>query len=206
MRRCRWNKGGSHSPAVRPSPSELLIECVGVNPTRAGVMEILKLMGADVEIVKLRDSGGEPVADLLVRSSPLRGVAVPRELVANAIDEFPVLFVAAACAEGVTELSGASELRFKESDRIGVMADGLAACGVAVEAKPDGLTIHGGGRGGVRGGRVDSCGDHRVAMSFAVAGCVSERGVTVVGCENVDTSFPGFVQTAGEAGFDLEVA
>ena len=182
--------------------SELRIECVGVNPTRTGVLEILKRMGANVELAGLRSWNGEPVADLHVRFAPLHGITVPQALVANAIDEFPVLFVAAACADGVTELSGASELRVKESDRIGAMAEGLAACGVAVEEKADGITICG---NGVIGGQVDSRGDHRVAMSFAVAGCASECGVTVAGCENVDTSFPGFAQTAGEAGFDLEV-
>ncbi len=185
---------------------ELLIDNVGVNPTRTGVIDILKLMGADVEIVRRRDQpgrgrAGEAVADLRVRASRLHGIAIPRELVANAIDEFPVLFVAAACAEGVTELSAAAELRLKESDRIQAMADGLAACGVAVATRPDGLTVTG---GGIEGGRVDSRGDHRVALAFAVAGAVSRRGVAIDGCEYMDTSFPDFAATARAAGLDLE--
>ena len=185
---------------------ELLIENVGVNPTRTGLITILKMMGADVEIVHGRDSAGcgfadEAVADLRVRASRLHGVTIPRGMVAGAIDEFPALFVAAACAEGVTELGGAAELRFKESDRIRAMADGLSACGVRVEEKPDGLTVTG---GGIEGGEVDSHGDHRVAMAFAVAGAASRRGVTITGCEQVDTSFPGFVTTARALGLDLE--
>lgn len=182
---------------------ELRVENVGVNPTRGGVIDILKLMGGDIEVTESRNLSGEPVADLIVRASPLHGVAIPDELVAGAIDEFPVLFVAAACAEGVTELTGARELRFKESDRIQVMAEGLSTCGVSVETSPDGVRIQG---GGIRGGRIDSRGDHRVAMSFAVAGSVSERGVVIDGCESIDTSFPGFAATAAAAGLDLEPA
>ena len=180
---------------------ELHLENVGVNPTRTGILDILKLMGGDIEVTESRSLSGEPVADLIVRASSLRGVTIPRELIAGAIDEFPVLFVAAACAEGVTELNGAEELRFKESDRIQVMAEGLAACGVEVETSPGGIRIQG---GGVTGGRVDSHGDHRVAMSFAVAGSASERGVFIDGCESIDTSFPGFAATAVGVGLDLE--
>ncbi len=187
--------------AVLAAEGELLIENVGVNPTRTGALEILKAMGAKIEVSAKRGRGGEPIADLLVRAAPLQGIVIPRELVANAIDEFPVLFVAAACAEGTTELHDAAELRLKESDRIQAMADGLAACGVGVETRPDGLTIRG---GGIKGGRVNSRGDHRVAMAFAVAGSVSERGVVIDGCDNIDTSFPDFVATAAAAGFDLE--
>ncbi len=180
---------------------ELLVEGVGVNPTRAGVIDLLKMMGADIGIAGRRKFNGEDVADICVRASRLHGIVVPHELVANAIDEFPVLLVAAACADGTTELSGAAELRFKESDRIRAMAEGLAACGVAVRTTRDGLTVQG---GGIEGGRVDSHGDHRVAMSFAVAGSASARGVAIDGCANIDTSFPGFVATARAAGLDLE--
>ena len=181
--------------------SDVLIRNVGVNPTRSGVIDILMMMGADIEMADWRTLGGEPVADLRVRSSRLHGVCVPRELVANAIDEFPVLFIAAACADGVTELSDAAELRFKESDRIQAMADGLAACGIDVEARSDGLAVQG---GAIKGGRVDSCGDHRIAMSFAVAGGVSERGIAVDDCSNIQTSFPDFVAVARSVGLDME--
>ena len=180
---------------------ELMIERVGINPTRTGVIDILRRMGADIEIVDCRNLGCEVVADLLVRSSPLRGVVISGEAVANAIDEFPILFVAAACAEGTTELSGAAELRFKESDRIRVMAEGLAACGVDVESRPDGLAIQG---GGIKGGHVNSHGDHRVAMSFVVAGSAARESVAVDGCASIDTSFPDFFTTVRKVGFILE--
>ena len=143
--------------------SDLLLEHVGMNPTRDGVINILRLMGADIEVSNAREVGGEPVADLRVRSAPLKGIRIPQDQVPLAIDEFPVLFVAAACAQGETVLTGAEELRVKESDRIQVMADGLGALGVDARPTADGIVIQGGEIGG---GRVDSHGDHRIAMAF----------------------------------------
>ncbi len=181
--------------------SELLLEHVGVNPTRTGVLEILRLMGADIEILNPRQIGGEPVADLRVRSACLHGIDIPAELVPLAIDEFPVLFVAAACAEGRTRLSGAEELRVKESDRIQVMADGLQALGIEVEPSADGMLIQG---GRLSGGRVDSGGDHRIAMSFAMAALRAAGPIVVDDCANVNTSFPGFVALASGVGLGIE--
>ncbi len=180
--------------------SDLLLERVGINPTRTGVIDILRLMGADIAMSDPREEGGEPVADLRVRSAPLRGIAIPQALVPLAIDEFPALFVAAACAEGETVLSGAEELRVKESDRIQVMADGLQVLGIDARPTPDGIVIRG---GALRGGRVNSHGDHRIAMAFAMAGLCAEAPVTIDDCANVATSFPGFVSLACRAGLAL---
>ncbi len=174
---------------------------VGINPTRRGVIDILRTMGARIEQENEVMESGEPVADLVVHAQPLHGIAIPPELVPLAIDEFPALFVAAACAEGITTLRGAEELRVKESDRLAVMARGLQALGVAVEERPDGLTIRG---GRLSGGVIDSGGDHRVAMAFAVAGLRATAPVHVRDCRNVATSFPGFVACARAVGFDLE--
>ncbi|GIX30651.1 MAG: 3-phosphoshikimate 1-carboxyvinyltransferase [Porticoccaceae bacterium] len=180
--------------------SDLLLEHVGVNPTRTGVIDILRAMGADIELVRPRTCGGEPVADLRVRHARLRGIAIPEAWVPLAIDEFPVLFVAAACAEGTTVLAGAGELRVKESDRIQVMAEGLASLGIDARPTADGIVIKG---GRLRGGRVASHGDHRIAMAFAVAGLVADGPVEVEETRNVATSFPGFVALANAVGFDL---
>ncbi len=177
--------------------SDLVLEHVGVNPTRTGAIDILRLMGADIEWLNPRLAGGEPVADLRVRHAPLRGIRIPAELVPLAIDEFPALFVAAACAEGETVLTGAEELRVKESDRIQVMADGLAALGIAAAPTPDGIVIRG---GALSGGTVDSHGDHRIAMSFAVAALRARGPIRIGDCANVNTSFPGFAALAREAG------
>ncbi len=182
--------------------SDIILRDVGVNPTRTGVIEILRRMGADIALSNRRDFGAEPVADIRVRSAALRGIDIPPELVPLAIDEFPVLFVAAACAEGVTRLGGAAELRVKESDRIQAMADGLAALGVAAQPQPDGIVIEGGEFGG---GRVDSRGDHRIAMAFAVASSRASSDIEVRDCANVDTSFPGFVELARGAGLGIEI-
>ncbi len=152
--------------------SELVLEHVGINPTRTGVIDILKLMGGDITLENQREVGGEPVADIRVRAAKLKGIEIPEDLVPLAIDEFPVLFVAAACAEGRTVLRGAEELRVKESDRIQVMADGLQACGVKAEPTPDGIVIDGGPIGG---GEVWAHGDHRIAMSFSVASLRATR-------------------------------
>jgi len=181
--------------------SDLVLEHVGVNPTRTGVIEILRMMGADLELHNPREVGGEPVADIRVRSAPLKGIRIPVGLVPLAIDEFPALFIAAACARGETILEGAAELRVKESDRIQVMAEGLTALGVEAEPREDGIRIVGGRMGG---GRVDSHGDHRVAMAFVMAALVADGAVIVDRCENVDTSFPGFVDLARQAGVSIE--
>jgi 3-phosphoshikimate 1-carboxyvinyltransferase len=182
--------------------SDLLLEHVGMNPTRTGVIDILRLMGGDIEVLNERTVGGEPVADLRVRSAQLHGIAIPEELVPLAIDEFPALFVAAACAEGETLLTGAEELRVKESDRIQVMADGLTACGISAEPQVDGIRIQG---GELKGGEVWSHGDHRIAMSFAMAALRSTAPILIHDCANVDTSFPGFADLAGRAGLGIEV-
>lgn len=183
--------------------SDLSLQHVGMNPTRDGVITILRLMGADIEISNERDVGGEPVADLRVRSARLRGIRIPEDQVPLAIDEFPALFVAAACAEGETVLTGAEELRVKESDRIQVMADGLHALGISVRPTPDGIVIQG---GSMQGGTVDSHGDHRIAMSFAVAGLRASAPIHILDCANVDTSFPGFARLAAGVGLKLSVA
>ena len=177
-----------------------LIRGVGVNPTRTGLLDILRLMGADIRVQNAASHDGEPVADIEVRPGELRGIAVPHELVASAIDEFPVLFAAAAVASGETLVTGVAELRVKESDRIAVMAEGLAALGVAVESLPDGMRIR---SGPVRGGVVESRGDHRVAMSFAVLAARASDPVVIRDVQNVATSFPGFAVAARAAGLDL---
>lgn len=175
--------------------SELVIANVGVNPTRTGIITILKKMGADISLLNQRQWGEEPVADLRVRYAPLKGIDIPPELVPLAIDEFPILFIAAACAEGETRIQGAEELRHKESDRIGAMVDGLTGLGIDAESFADGALIKG---GTILGGQVDSRGDHRIAMSFAIAGAVSQQGIHIKDCANVATSFPTFVTTANQ--------
>jgi 3-phosphoshikimate 1-carboxyvinyltransferase len=180
--------------------SDLLLKHVGINPTRTGVIDILRLMGANIEVLNERTVGGEPVADLHVVYSPLKGIDIPEHLVPLAIDEFPVLFVAAACAEGQTRLTGAEELRVKESDRIQVMADGLQILGVDAQSTEDGMIIQGGSIGG---GEVISHGDHRIAMSFSIAGLRASAPITVHDCENVNTSFPEFRDLAKRLGLDL---
>jgi 3-phosphoshikimate 1-carboxyvinyltransferase len=181
----------------------VVIEGVGVNPTRTGLLEMLALMGADLRLVNHRTAGAEPVADVEVRPARLRGVRVPERLAPLAIDEFPAFFVAAACAEGETLVTGAEELRVKESDRIAVMARGLGAVGVRHEVLPDGLRIEGGPIGG---GVVDSHGDHRVAMSFAVASLRASAPIEILDVANVATSFPGFADLARGSGIRLREA
>lgn len=185
--------------------SDLTLTNVGMNPTRTGVVNILRAMGADIEVANPREAGGEPVADLRVRAAPLRGIRIPEDQVPLAIDEFPALFVAAACAEGETVLTGAEELRVKESDRIQVMADGLAALGVEVEPRSDGIRIQGRGPGaGFGGGELDSRGDHRIAMSFAIAALRAVAPITVHDCANVNTSFPDFAALARAVGLAID--
>ena len=183
--------------------ADLTLEHVGLNPTRVGIINILRLMGADIEISNEREVGGEPVGDLRVKHAPLKGIDIPEDQVPLAIDEFPVLFIAAVCAEGRTVLSGAEELRVKESDRIQVMADGLAQLGVRTEVKPDGIVING---SKMTGGTVHSHGDHRIAMSFAVAALRAKGDITINDCANVATSFPNFIELATQVGFKLSVA
>ncbi len=177
--------------------SNLLLRGVGINPTRDGVIHILRAMGADIELEGANEVGGEPVADIRVRYAPLRGIEIPRHLVANAIDEFPALFIAAACAQGETVLSGAEELRVKESDRLQAMADGLVTLGIRAEATPDGMRIQG---GTIESGVVESRGDHRIAMAFAVAGLRAAGEIQIRDCSNVATSFPNFPALARSLG------
>ncbi|WP_257386077.1 3-phosphoshikimate 1-carboxyvinyltransferase [Tahibacter caeni] len=180
--------------------SDLLLREVGINPRRTGLLDALVLMGADITRENPRELGGEAVADLRVRHAPLHGIDVPEALVPDMIDEFPILFVAAAAASGRTRISGAAELRVKESDRIAVMARGLRALSVRIDETPDGAVIEGGRLGG---GEVDSAGDHRCAMSFAVAGLIAGGEIRIADCANVATSFPGFLALANDCGFDV---
>lgn len=182
--------------------SDLTLRHVGINPTRIGIVNILRLMGADIEVFNEREVGGEPVADMRVKYAPLRGIQIPEDQVPLAIDEFPVLFVAAACAEGKTVLTGAEELRVKESDRIQVMADGLLALGVDAVPTEDGIVIT---PGAIGSGEIWSHGDHRIAMSFAVASLRASGAIRIHGAEHVATSFPGFVELANGVGFNIQV-
>ncbi|HAT8178477.1 TPA: 3-phosphoshikimate 1-carboxyvinyltransferase [Legionella pneumophila] len=181
--------------------SDVLIRNVGVNPTRTGIIHILTEMGADITVLNQRAYGEEPVADLHIRYSQLKGIDISASMVPLAIDEFPVIFIAAACAKGKTTLHGAKELRLKESDRIGAMVDGLNQLGVHAEGFDDGILIEG---GRIHGGEVNSRGDHRIAMSFAIAGAVASAPVTIKNCANVATSFPSFVTTANILRFQIE--
>jgi 3-phosphoshikimate 1-carboxyvinyltransferase len=191
------------------APAEgLLIQNVGLNPTRTGLLDILRSMGGSIEILNARRSGTEPVADLRVRTSPLRGIRVPKELVSLAIDELPVLFIAAACAQGETWVTGAEELRVKESDRIAAMSAGLSALNVVHSPLPDGMRIEGRGseaQGGpaFSAGEVDSLGDHRIAMSFAIASLRAAGPISIRDVANVATSFPGFVGLAQSVGLAI---
>lgn len=170
--------------------SELLIRNVGVNPTRTGAIDILKAMGGDIQLLDQRELSGEPVADILVRASRLKGCAIAGSVVPRAIDEFPAICVAAACAEGITTIREARELRVKETDRISAMAANLRTLGVPVEECDDGMTISGVER--LTGGSVESFGDHRIAMSLAVAALVSTDGITIADTGCVASSFPSF--------------
>lgn len=187
--------------ALLAEKADIVIANVGINPTRTGVIDILQGMGADISMENRLELGDEPVADIRVRSSRLHGGAVDPALVSLAIDEFPVLFVAAAAATGNTRFSGIGELRVKESDRIAAMAQGMRNLGVTVEETPDGAVVHG---GGFTGGTVRSFGDHRVAMSLAVAGTVANGEVVVRDVDAVDTSFPGFRSCMASIGADID--
>jgi 3-phosphoshikimate 1-carboxyvinyltransferase len=183
--------------------SDLVLRKVGMNPRRTGLLQVLRTMGADIVESNASEEGGEPVADLRVRHAPLHGIEVPAECVPDMIDEFPALFVAAACAEGTTVVRGAAELRVKESDRIATMAEGLRVLGIRVDETPDGASIHG---GTLRGGEVDSHGDHRIAMAFAAAAQRAQGEVRIGDVANVATSFPGFDALARSCGFGLRPA
>lgn len=182
--------------------SEILLEHVGINPTRTGIINILQQMGADISLHNQRDVGGEPVADIMVRYRPLHGIEIPQEQVPLAIDEFPIIFIAAACAEGRTVLSGAEELRVKESDRIQVMADGLQALGIDAQPTPGGMVIQ---SGKMHGGTINSQGDHRVAMAFTIAALRATEPLIIEDCANVATSFPNFIDLAHQAGIDIKI-
>ena len=184
--------------------SDLTLEHVGINPTRAGVITILSLMGADIEVMNERVVGGEPVADLRVRSAELTGIEIPEELVPLAIAEFPALLIAAACADGETVLSGAEELRVKESDRIASMAEGLTRLGIVNEVMPDGIRVQG---GQMTGGEIDTYHDHRIAMSFSIAALRADGDIIVNDCDHVATSFPNFASLSEGVGLRItEVA
>ncbi len=217
LRACRLPVPGDISSAafflvgasIAPG-SDLTLEEVGINPTRTGIIEILRRMGADIEVINARELGGEPVADLRVRAAPLAGIDIPEDLVPLAIDELPVVCIAAACAQGETRLTGAGELRVKESDRIQVMADGLATLGIRTVTCADGLAIRGGELGAAVDGAsvasIASHGDHRIAMSFAIAGLRAKTAIEICDCANVGTSFPGFAALAAEAGLRVREA
>ena len=191
--------------------ADVTLEAVGINPTRTGIIEILKQMGADLTVENERIAGGEPIADIRIRGSrTLKGIHMPEDQVPLAIDEFPALFIAAACAEGQTILTGAAELRVKESDRIQVMADGLQTMGIQCTPTDDGIIIEGKGQANdwpdiFTGGEIESHHDHRIAMSFSMAGLRSSAPITIYGTETVATSFPTFTQLTTQAGFSIEV-
>lgn len=190
--------------------SDVTLEQVGINPTRTGVIEILKQMGADISLSNEKMAGGEPVADIRIRANTLKGIHIPEDQVPLAIDEFPAIFIAAACATGQTVLTGAAELRVKESDRIQVMADGLKTLGINCTPTEDGIIIEGKGNTNewqpiFGGGTIESHHDHRIAMSFAIAGLRASQPITIDGTETVATSFPNFTQLAKQAGLQLEV-
>ena len=180
---------------------ELVLDHVGLNPTRTGILRILEIMQADIQIQQQRGDGGEPVGRIIARSGRLRGAHIPAEFVPLAIDEFPLIFMAAALADGETVISGASELRHKESDRIRVMVEGLRKLGADVEERHDGAVIQG---GKLHGGTVDSYGDHRVAMAFAVGAVAADAPITIRDVQSVATSFPGFAASTRSIGLDIQ--
>ena len=186
--------------------SDITLQHVGINPTRVGVINILRLMGANIDMLNEREVGGEPVADLRIRGAQLKGIQIPEDQVPLAIDEFPSIFIAAACAEGTTILTGAEELRVKESDRIQAMVDGLKILGVDAEGTEDGAIIKGfGSEGAFTGGEVESVDDHRIAMSFTIASLRANAPILIKDCANVGTSFPGFVELASSCGINVAI-
>jgi len=183
--------------------ADLTLKAININPTRTGIIEILKLMGADITLSNETEMAGEKTADIQVRSADLKGIEIPNELVPLAIDEFPVLFIAASCAEGETLLTGAKELRVKESDRIQVMADGLKVLGIKTEVLDDGIHIQG-GQFSKPSAPIKSHHDHRVSMSFAVASAACNFDIKIEGVDNVKTSFPNFVELANTIGANIK--
>jgi len=183
--------------------TDLLLRDVGLNETRDGIIHVLRAMGADLSVDKRRRFGGEEVGDVRVRhAGRLRGIDIPVDIIPTLIDELPSILALAALSDGTTRLRGAAELRVKESDRIAVMAQGLAALGVSLEEYPDGIDIE--GVRSVSGGRVDGAGDHRCAMSFAVLGQVAESELLIGGAENIATSYPGFCDDLRAVGGRVE--
>ncbi len=180
--------------------SDITLKHVGINPTRIGIINILKQMGADICLANEQEVGGEPVADIRIRSAVLQGIHIPEDQVPLAIDEFPAIAIAAACAQGQTILTGAEELRVKESDRIQAMIDGLTILGIDCEGTKDGMIING---GEFTHGSVDSLGDHRIAMSFAMAALRAKGTITIDDCANVNTSFPNFISLANTCGLTI---
>ena len=187
--------------AILTPNSNIILENVGVNPTRNAMIKIMKLMGADVELKNERLEYGEPVATIYAKTSKLIGIDIPEELVPVAIDELPIILVAAACAKGKTKLSGAAELRVKESDRIQSMLDGFISLGIKVKALEDGMIIEG---GQYNGGVINSNDDHRIAMAFSIAGIIAKAPIIINSCKNVATSFPEFVDTAKHLGMNID--
>jgi len=186
--------------------SEVHLPAIGMNPHRTGLLTTLREMGAAIEIANEREQAGEPIADITARASTLRGVAVPAERAPSMIDEYPVLAMAAACAEGATTMHGVGELRVKESDRLAALAEGLTACGVPVEAGEDRLTVHGRGGPVPGGATVATQMDHRIAMSFLVLGLASREGIAVDDAGAIATSFPGFAEVMQRAGATIAAA
>ena len=187
--------------AILTPNSNIILENVGVNPTRNAMIKIMKSMGADVELKNERLESGEPVATIYAKTSKLTGIDIPEELVPVAIDELPIILVAAACAKGKTRLSGATELRVKESDRIQSMLDGFISLGIKVKALEDGMIIEG---GQYNGGVINSNDDHRIAMAFSIAGIIAKAPIIINSCKNVATSFPGFIDTAKHLGINID--
>ncbi len=191
--------------------SDITLHNVGMNPTRIGVINILGAMGADIEAEYITDTSNqsEPIANLRVRSSSLNGIRIPVDQVPLAIDEFPAIFIAAACAKGKTLLTNAEELRHKESDRIAAMATGLEILGINVTATDDGIIIEGNNtstdKAVFKGGEINSYHDHRIAMAFAIAGLHSKAAITITDCDNVKTSFPNFIECCAQLGLDIQV-
>ncbi|MFN7097673.1 MAG: 3-phosphoshikimate 1-carboxyvinyltransferase, partial [Gammaproteobacteria bacterium] len=182
--------------------AKLVIKDVGLNTNRIGVLHILWEMGAKFIIKESRDVSNEPIADVHIEGTRLQGIQIPLQHIPLAIDEFPAIFIAAACATGTTILRGAKELRFKESDRIQAMATGLTKLGAMVEPLEDGIIIHG---GDLHGGTVDSLGDHRIAMAFAMAGFAVNEEIEILNCQNVATSFPNFIEVAKQSGLNISI-
>ncbi|MBS0290066.1 MAG: 3-phosphoshikimate 1-carboxyvinyltransferase [Proteobacteria bacterium] len=181
--------------------SHIKLRCVGINERRIGLIHILKAMGANISIMDCTEENGEPIGDIEVKGSQLQGITVPAKWVVSAIDEFPILFIVAACAVGTTHVQGVAELRVKECDRIAVMAKGLSTLGIKVEELPDGMIIQG---GKIKGGLVESQGDHRVAMAFAMASLVASKKIVIRDSDNIATSFPNFCEIAKQLGLLIE--